>query len=278
MRGRRVIGRTLGICAAVMLGGAVYDAAHYAIALRRRSRQRLREHLLAVNGERGLALEAGLGPVVVIVASMIVRARSYLPLIDVFARKHRVIVLEAPGTGRSSHLVKPWSVQQYAQWVVGALEHLGVHDVSLIGHSNSGPVALEVTTMTRRVSRLVLVDSIGARARVGLLRVVGARTLDAWREPLLDLRAWWHIVHNAWVHPCSFVQQVWRGCYANALDAAKDVVVPTVIAWGRHDRTMPPDGALRFQRSIPHARLVMGPASHDWLITHPRQFVDRVRL
>jgi pimeloyl-ACP methyl ester carboxylesterase len=48
--------------------------------------------------------------------------------------------------------------------------------------------------------------------------------------------------------------------------------VPTLLAWGEHDHTMPPDCAWRLARRLPRAQVHIGPGSHDWLIARPDAF------
>ena len=260
--------------AAALVVGAAFDALLFRRMRSTRSPTRLVCRSFTSSGKRAYFLQAGHGAVVVVIASMVVRARTYLPLVRELAKSHRVIVLEAPGCGRSSRLDRPWSVAQYGQWVNAFIEQQDLSRVTLLGHSNSGPVAMEVTRHSTRVSQLILVDSVGGRAQHGLLRVLGARAADACQEMGLNLRAWWHVAYNMLVHPKSFFHQVWFGSQACHLSTATRLPVPTVVAWGKRDLTMPLRSALRLHRAIGGSQLVVGPGSHDWLITHPRAFVQ----
>lgn len=264
-----------GLLALGLLGLAI-DAVSFRIAQTQPGRQRVRVRQVHVDGRRGLLLEAGQGNAVVIIASMLVRARSYLPLVQQLARTRRVIVVELPGSGRGSRLRSPWSVEQYTDWVVAWLERAGMDQAVLIGHSNSGPVAMQVAARSPRIARLILVDNIGSRKPRGIARVVIARVLDGFKEPILDLRGWWHLAFNMVVHWGSFLDQIQMAGTHLHEDDARRVRVPTVVAWGAHDGTLPLDAAVRLRDWLPEARLIVGPGSHDWLITHPKQFVRMV--
>lgn len=213
---------------------------------------------------------------VVVLASMLVRARSYLPLLGELKRRFRVLVLELPGSGRGSRLQRPWTMEQYAGWATTLLEENGLRQVTLVGHSNSGAVALHAALQSEHVARLVLVDSIGARRTNGIASIIAARCLDAFQELALDLRGWWHLGYNVVVHPWNFLAQVRAAARCKLQEPARSVRVPTVIAWAPRDVTLPMACARRFHACIPHASLVVGPGAHDWLITHPRAFVERV--
>lgn len=224
------------------------------------------------NGYRGWVLSAGCGQPVVLIASMVVRARSYLPLIRELSKTHQVWVLEPPGSGRGSRLAEPWSVARYGEWVNAILEENDLRQLTLVGHSNSGPVAMDVALRSRRIANLVLVDSVGGRTRRGIVRVLSARVADGCQEMALNLRAWWHVAFNILVHRRSFFHQVRLGCNASYLGLAGQVTVPCVVAWGKRDLTMPLQSGLRLHRSIPQSQLLVARGSHDWLVTQPQAF------
>jgi pimeloyl-ACP methyl ester carboxylesterase len=59
--------------------------------------------------------------------------------------------------------------------------------------------------------------------------------------------------------------------------AARDLRIPTLLAWGDRDRTVPLACASRLGREIPDAKLVVGSGSHDWLVTAPDAFAATLR-
>jgi pimeloyl-ACP methyl ester carboxylesterase len=63
----------------------------------------------------------------------------------------------------------------------------------------------------------------------------------------------------------------------DVLGFAPWVKVPTLVAWGRHDHTMPPECAHRLVARLPRARLYLGPGSHDAPITRASAFARALR-
>jgi pimeloyl-ACP methyl ester carboxylesterase len=238
---------------------------------------RIAQRWVEVDGVRAQVLEAGEGPVLLLLASMLVRARSYLPLIRRLAAHFRVVAVELPGSGRSDAVQRPWTLVAHARWTARLMEQLQLERVLLVGHSNSGAVALLLAARhAERVERLVLTDTIGARRERSIPRVVGARLVDALFEWGLNVRAWWHIVYNALRHSRSFFHQVKVGALAALLRWAPRVQVPVLLAWGRKDHTMPLSCADRLLQHLPRAQVYVGAGSHDWLITDAREFTRAV--
>src|SRR5689334_24064791 len=105
----------------------------------RKSAGRVRR--VEVAGHTAHCLVKGDGPDFVLLASPLVRARTYSPVMRRLARHFRVTVVELPGSGRASPLERPWSVPEYAAWTADLLPRLTASPPWLMGHSDSGAFA-----------------------------------------------------------------------------------------------------------------------------------------
>src|SRR3954463_5353908 len=83
---------------------------------------------------------------IVLVPSMYLLARTYAPTASALVALDptvRVITIELPGSGGSSSLPVRWTHEDYAYFLVHALEVLHIErPAALIGHSNSAAVVL----------------------------------------------------------------------------------------------------------------------------------------
>jgi non-heme chloroperoxidase len=78
---------------------------------------------------------------------------------------HRVVCIDLRGTGRSDKPVGDYSIARLAADVEAVLDALDLREVTLVGWSFGGQIALALaSTSPERVSRLVLVCSNGVRA------------------------------------------------------------------------------------------------------------------
>jgi pimeloyl-ACP methyl ester carboxylesterase len=81
--------------------------------------------------------------------------------IPALAATHRVIALDLAGHGRSGKGRKGWTVPAFAGDIRAVLDHAGVKRAIVVGHSMSGPIAIEAALeMPDRVVGVVPVDTL----------------------------------------------------------------------------------------------------------------------
>jgi pimeloyl-ACP methyl ester carboxylesterase len=237
-----------------------------------------REHFVDVGGFRTRYLDGGDGPPVVLVPTMFLPADSYRPTMAHLSRRFRVIAVDTPGTGRSQPLRERWTFERYADWVADFLDVLGLGPVPVIGHSNSGGLVIVLAARhPQALSHAILADPIGAAQSNSLWRLIPVHLAVGMLELSFSALVFPHIVYNMTFHWGSFWNQI-RIAPTDLTVYAPRVSVPTLLAWGGQDLTMPPDCAGRYQRLIPRARIILSPGgSHDWIIARPAQFAAAVR-
>ena len=226
-----------------------------------------------MDGVRGVYEEVGSGPPLVLLASPLARAKSYRPTAAALARTFRVLTVELPGSGRAA-AGSGWSVEGYAGWVAGFVRALGLSRPVVVGHSHGGAVAVVLAARhPEAVGRLVVADATGTGPH-SALRVFASASLDVVLELDVVLSRWHHVVGNVFLHPRNFARQVRDALTADVRADAARVGVPTLVAWGSRDHTLPPRHAAEYARTLPGARVYLSArGSHNWLIQRPDEFV-----
>lgn len=237
-----------------------------------------REHFIQVGGFRVRYLEGGGGPPVVLVPTMFLPADAYRPTMAHLSQSYRVFVVDTPGTGRSQPLRERWGFERYADWMAEFLGVLGLGPVPVIGHSNAGGLVLVLAARhPRALSHAIVADPVGAARANSLWRLIPVHLAVGMLELTFSALVFPYIVYNITFHWGSFWNQI-RIAPTDLTGHAPQVTVPTLLAWGGQDLTMPPDCARRYQRLIPNARIILSPGgSHDWIIARPAQFAAAVR-
>ena len=128
------------------------------------------EHELTLHGNRVRYLSAGSGPPVLLIHGITSSADTWAAAISGLARRHTVIAPDLLGHGGSAKPRGDYSLGAYASGVRDLLSALGHDQVSVVGHSLGGGVAMQFAyQFPERTERLALVSSGGLGREVNLL-------------------------------------------------------------------------------------------------------------
>ena len=111
------------------------------------------------------AEERGRGSPVVLLHGLGGSTYSWRFIAPILARNHRVIAIDLKGFGRSDKVFdRNYSAADQAQLIAAFLARRGLHDITLIGHSFGGAVALLTAIQLKRhdpsrIRQLVLIDA-----------------------------------------------------------------------------------------------------------------------
>ncbi len=123
-------------------------------------------------------------PVLVLLHGTCSNALSWMGDVAAYVAHFRVLAVDEPGEpGRSTPNRPAWGGPAFAEWLEDVLEELGVSQVSLVGLSKGGMVALKFAAAhPDRVSRLVLLAPGGiAPVRPSfMLRAIPLSFLGGW--------------------------------------------------------------------------------------------------
>jgi pimeloyl-ACP methyl ester carboxylesterase len=241
----------------------------------------LRLRPVEVLGFRGRYAVAGnsTDPPAVLLTSPLVRAEAYTPTVEHLARHMRVVAVEMPGGGRAGRVPVPWTLGDYAGWVAGLIDALGLAGATVVGHSHAGGVALLLPVLhPARAGRVAAASPIGAGGPFALWRVLLGRVADTLTvEFAMAARRWSTLAYAFAAHTRNFWRQVRASLDADLTGYAARVNVPVLVAWGRRDHTLPPRCAAAWARHLPDAAVYVSPrGSHGWPITHPAEFAGVV--
>ena len=124
-------------------------------------------------------IERGDGPPLLLVHGVMISGEMFEPVLDALAARHRVIVPDLRGHGRSRSLPPPYTVKQHPADLTRLLDRLGVTSADVLGYSQGGAVAQQLALdHPGRCRRLVLDGQPTAKA-VGDLR---AAVSWPWRD------------------------------------------------------------------------------------------------
>ncbi len=234
---------------------------------------------------------------------------SWLPVMDALGQMGRVIVYDRPAFGLTERPLaweglNPYGPEAQVALVTGLLDHFGVQQAILVGHSAGGTVAMQVALAhPERVAALILVDpavyagglpqwlrpllSTPQMRRLGplLARQIQARgpeTLElAWHDPA-RLSAATVELYQRPLQAENWDRALWEFTLASRpLDLAErldELTLPVLVITGDDDRIVPTADSLRLAGELPGAELaVISEAGHVPHEEQPEAFMDAVR-
>lgn len=202
------------------------------------------------------------------------RPSTYRATAEVLAARARVVIPDLFAVRGQ------WDYRRIVDGFTATLDHLGLEQVSLIGHSFGGAIELDFACRhPERVTELVFSDSLAVSAEWGLAD-------EALRHPWEMLRLASVPAATAFftqwaTHPRQLVDAAWwafRSRRDGQMQCVCEAGIPSHVLWANRDSILPQsDGrefAQRLNGTFTVARAPDGsPVDHDWMFEDPRLFV-----
>jgi pimeloyl-ACP methyl ester carboxylesterase len=235
-------------------------------------------------------LDAGQGPVIVLVHGLGSSSAVWRDDIGVLAKTYRVIAPDLPGYGKSDRPRADYSVDYHAAVLKEFIDTLGESKVAVAGNSMGGWIAaVFALNNPGRVSHLILVDSAGLRRSTSPPVSLNPATKEEQKALLLALyadpsRVTEKMINDEWEYRRDIratVQATLATLKTRTplLDGRlKDIKTPTLIIWGKQDALIPLEFARRFAKGIPGSKLVVvAKAGHLPQVEQPAAFCRAVK-
>jgi len=273
----------------------------------RAQRRELQARLVDLFGTQIAVVEAGKGPVVLLVHGVAGSRHNWDAVIPQLAERFRVVALDLPGHGESEKPRGDYSLGAYATVLRDLLEVLGYRRATLVGHSLGGGIAMQFAyQFPDRCERLILVASGGLGREVNLLLRAATLPGSKWvlpvianrrvRDGLLEIGrylSWFPVRPSPALREfgraySSLADAGARGAFVDSLRSVIDLRgqrvsamnrvhlaahKPTLIVWGARDPFIPVSHALEASRRIPNSRLeIFERSSHFPQAEEPQRF------
>ena len=235
--------------------------------------------------------ERGSGPPLLLVHGLMVTGEMFDPVIEHLATRHRVIVPDLRGHGRSRRLPPPYTAAQLASDLSRLLDYLDINSTAVMGYSQGGAIAQQlVLDDPKRCDRLVLactyafnmattreqleghlmpllVNTLGMRRFANLVVSQGTKQLGKERaEWLASLMA---------DQDRKLIVSAWRETMAfDSRRRLTEIKCPTLVVAGSNDQAVPIHHARMLHDGISGSQLVIiDGADHALIWTHPDELV-----
>ena len=198
--------------------------------------------------------------------------------------KYRVYSLDLPGFGSAAIPQKPWTVQDYANFVYEFIQKKKLKEIILIGHSFGGRIAIVLASKYRSLIKgIILTGTPGlnhsSKKKLNffyLLAKSGNVILsftpflkDVARKILYKLAGSYDYYRSSGV-----MRQTLKRILAYDLkDHLKNIDQPTLLIWGAGDKTVPVSVANNMLKYLKNSELKIIPyGNHNVPYTYPKEF------
>lgn len=253
-----------------------------------------------VRGRRIRYADIGSGPAVILIHGQGGSWQWWLRILPTVARHGRIIAVDLAGFGESDPIDTDDVFDEHVATIIGLLDHLGLAEAIIVGHSMGGLISLQVACdHPERVSGLLLTNAGGAKIsahRLWLI-VTGLRVFNIvfaipWVPRVVAKSRWLRsALLAAAVHDrrslstalaTEIIPRMAAPGFMRSLEAAaaavnqvtpQAVTCPSLIVWGTQDRILPLSAGRSLASTIPDARFVpLEDVGHCAMVEAPDRF------
>jgi pimeloyl-ACP methyl ester carboxylesterase len=276
--GKRLRLKILFACLIVLASGAAATraAAQGAVNAAAGAAAAQKDDFVTIYGSKIHYVEAGSGPVVVLLHGLGGNTTNWQFNIAPLAAKYRVVVPDQLGFGKSDKPLINYRIATYVDFLDAFLRELKIERASLVGNSMGGWVAAGYALAhPERVEKIVLVDAAGYSFAPGFdtsqLIKLNPSTRDGMKE--LVSRVFYNktiFMSDAFID-ASMAGRINAGDGHTIRSVTESIIrredfldnrvsairQPTLVIWGREDGLLPLADGQRFQKEIPGAQLIV---------------------
>jgi len=231
--------------------------------------------------------ECGSGPPLLLVHGAMITGEMFDSVSADFAKRHRVIMPDLRGHGRSRDIPGPYDVKTLAGDLTRLLDRLGVASTAVLGYSHGGAIAQQLALNDPgRCARLILActyafnrattrEWLEGRLAPLLIRVLGmrrfARLVISLGLKRVERRRARQVVDLIAGQDAKKMREVWEGAMSfDSRARLYEIHCPTLVLAGAEDNAVPIHHARMLQTGIKNSRLVViDGADHALIWTHP---------
>ena len=218
------------------------------------------------------------------------------PILEPLAKRHRLIIPDLRGCGRSRKLPPPYSVKQQASDLAVLLDRLGVAATDALGYSQGGPVVQELALdYPAKVRRLILSNTYAynmatVREKIEghiaplLIRLLGIRLfvkvmISQGLKQIPKEQAVWvaNLIASTWGQADSkSIAIAFREAMAfDSRSRLREIRCPTLVIAGSDDKAVPLHHASMLHNGIAGSKLVIiEGADHALMWAHPDPWLE----
>ncbi len=228
------------------------------------------EKVASIFGQNIHYIEAGQGPVVILLHGLGAVKEVWLPSLGALSARYHVYAIDQLGFGRSDKPLLEYEISTWVDFLQAFMQSQNITKATMVGNSLGGWIATEFTVQhPEMVEKLVLVDSAGLAWQGSISVNLNPASIAETRALLESL------FYDKKMVTDQFVLQVFTNHMRNndgytiqrtlagfaqppfEDDKLKSIHAPTLVVWGREDELIGADRAEKFHDGIAGSKLAV---------------------
>ncbi len=198
---------------------------------------------------------------------------AFTAQIRYFSKFFKVTAIDFVGFGQSAPLTQPFSVNDYAEWLYGVIEALGLQNPHIVAHSFGCRVAVKLAKgRGQGLGKLVLTGAAGVRLKKGLgyHGKVAAYKICKKIAPNFAEK---HFGSKEYRTLSPVMKESYKKIVNEDLrEDAAQIKNDVLIIQGKEDETTPMKEARAYLAAFPKAKLKVMEGGHFAFVQHPLPF------
>ncbi|MDO8515297.1 MAG: alpha/beta hydrolase [bacterium] len=233
---------------------------------------------IIINGIKLNFYESGLGKYLLFLHGGRLRALIFKKTLKELSKNYHIIAPDIPGYGDSSTPKEVWTFKDYANFFILFIEYLKIKEVIVVGYSLGGGIVYNMTSISEKVKKLVLINSAGIEKTSGsqikrdfdrfLFYLIHPRYFSTF---LILLKEWLLFTLK---HLLNFnhIKSIRKGLN-NSYGYLDNIKIPTSIIWAKDDKIFSVETAKKLQKTIKKSQIVVVNGNHDWVLYDENKFM-----
>lgn len=234
--------------------------------------------------ERIKYIDIGNGKTVLFLHGIGLKGITYKKSIILLAKHFRVIAPDLHSYLPRRRWSRIYNLTETAVVLDEFIRTRQLKNITLIGHSFGGGIALALASVNKAISKLILVNSTGVPTTYGMSRFYKFFLIKALKESVdlknlpMFLTMCWHFFANTLLSAMRLPAIVFHTHKYLQLPGFEysRVTVPTLILWGKKDEIFTTEAVENLHSKLKKSKLVLIEGNHDWLLFNPQLFYKYV--
>lgn len=218
---------------------------------------------IRIDGRRIHYIDEGQGPEVLLLQGWAAPAETYRRIVDHLSSRCRVVAPDLPGFGGSEEPERPWTVDDYADFVLKFAAAVHISAPVLFGHSNGGRIIIKLLNrpdQPLKVKKAILMDAAGIKPKHGISYYGKVYSYKAAKHllPKLAEKMRGKVGSEDYKNASPLMRQTMVLALKEDLTPLlPGIHVPTLLIWGENDTATPLSDGRLMEKKIPDAGLVV---------------------